>query len=178
METLCFSIYSDISTRIRAFSVPNIASASALQSSVFPTPVGPRNKKEPIGRFGSFNPTLPRRIAFATATTASSCPTTRSWRMDSSFKRRSVSPSASLLTGIFVHPEITSAMSFSSTVSCLLSFSLSHFSFILRIFSRFEACFFLISPASSYASLRIASSFSFSSFLMSSSSVLMPFGST
>ena len=59
LETLCFSIYSDISTRIIACSLPNTASASALESSVFPTPVGPRNKKEPIGLAGSFNPTLP-----------------------------------------------------------------------------------------------------------------------
>ena len=72
LETLCFSMYSDISTRISAFSVPNMASASAFDSSVFPTPVGPRNRKEPIGRFGSFNPTRPRRIALATAVTASS----------------------------------------------------------------------------------------------------------
>ena len=89
LETLCFSMYSDISTRIIAFSVPNIASESALESSVFPTPVGPRNRNEPIGRFGSLSPTRPRRIARATADTASSCPTTRSCRMDSSFNSRS-----------------------------------------------------------------------------------------
>ena len=71
-DTLCFSIYSDISTRIIAFSVPNTASANAFDNSVFPTPVGPRNRKEPIGRFGSFNPTRPRLTAFATAVTASS----------------------------------------------------------------------------------------------------------
>ena len=41
-----------------------LISAKALESSVFPTPVGPKNKKEPIGLFGSFNPTLPLRIAF------------------------------------------------------------------------------------------------------------------
>ena len=37
----------------------NMASARALDSSVFPTPVGPRNRKEPMGRLGSFNPTRP-----------------------------------------------------------------------------------------------------------------------
>jgi len=42
-----------------------------LQSSVLPTPVGPKNKNEPIGLFGSFNPNLPLLIAFATASTAS-----------------------------------------------------------------------------------------------------------
>ncbi len=46
-----------------AFSLPNIASANALQSSVLPTPVGPRKINEPMGRSGSLRPTLPRRIA-------------------------------------------------------------------------------------------------------------------
>jgi hypothetical protein len=31
-------------------------SASALHSSVLPTPVGPRNRNEPLGRFGSESP--------------------------------------------------------------------------------------------------------------------------
>ena len=58
-----FSIYSVISIRIIASSSPNIASARALANSVLPTPVGPRKTKEPIGRFGSFNPALARRTA-------------------------------------------------------------------------------------------------------------------
>ena len=44
METLCFSMYSDMSTRIRP-ALYRTASASALESSVFPTPVGPRNRR-------------------------------------------------------------------------------------------------------------------------------------
>ena len=72
LETLCFSMYSDISTLIIASSEPNTDSASAFDNSVFPTPVGPKNKNEPIGLFGSFNPTLPLRTALATAFTASS----------------------------------------------------------------------------------------------------------
>ena len=72
LDTLCFSMYSVISTRISAFSSPKTASASALDNSVFPTPVGPKNRNEPIGLFGSFNPTLPLFTAFATACTASS----------------------------------------------------------------------------------------------------------
>ena len=52
--------------------------ASAFDSSVLPTPVGPRNRNDPIGRFGSCNPARARRTAFETArTTASSWPTTR-----------------------------------------------------------------------------------------------------
>ena len=50
-DTLCFSIYSDISTRIRSSSLPNKA-YNVFDSSVLPTPVGPKNKNDPIGRFG------------------------------------------------------------------------------------------------------------------------------
>ena len=45
--------------------------ASALHSSVLPTPVGPRNMKEPYGRPGSPRPARERRIASDTATMAS-----------------------------------------------------------------------------------------------------------
>ena len=124
-----------------------MASARALESSVFPTPVGPKNRKEPMGRLGSFRPTRPRRIALETAVTASSCPTTRSWRMDSSFRSRSDSSSASFLTGIRVHPDTTSAISPSPTTSFRDNFSFSHLWRSFSIFSRFFSCFFLISPA-------------------------------
>ena len=40
-------------------------SASALASSVLPTPVGPRKMNEPIGRLGSFSPARARRTALA-----------------------------------------------------------------------------------------------------------------
>ena len=39
----------------------------ALASSVFPTPVGPRNINEPMGRFGSCSPDRALRTAFETA---------------------------------------------------------------------------------------------------------------
>jgi hypothetical protein len=42
-----------MSMRISDSSVSNRKPASALHSSVLPTPVGPRNMKEPYGRFGS-----------------------------------------------------------------------------------------------------------------------------
>ena len=51
--------------------------ASAFVSSVLPTPVGPRNMNEPIGRLGSCKPARARRTAVATAFTASFWPTTR-----------------------------------------------------------------------------------------------------
>src|ERR671916_748894 len=55
-ETLCFSMYSDMSIWIRASESPNMNSARLLASRVFPTPVGPARMKQPIGRFGSFRP--------------------------------------------------------------------------------------------------------------------------
>ena len=71
-DTECFSMNSDISRRTMASSVSNKKFASALLSSVLPTPVGPRNKNEPMGRLGSDRPARERRIAFATTVTASS----------------------------------------------------------------------------------------------------------
>src|SRR3954469_20003511 len=54
--TECFSMYSDMSMRSSALSSSNRYSASALVNSVLPTPVGPRNMNEPIGRGGSCKP--------------------------------------------------------------------------------------------------------------------------
>ena len=47
-------------------------SANAFASSVLPTPVGPRNKNEPIGFVGSLIPALERIIASVIFVTASS----------------------------------------------------------------------------------------------------------
>src|SRR3954469_9099335 len=66
-----------MSSRIIRSSSPNSASASARASSVLPTPVGPRNRKLPIGRSGSPSPTRERRTASAATRTASSWTTTR-----------------------------------------------------------------------------------------------------
>ena len=75
-------------------------SASARASSVLPTPVGPRKRKLPIGRLGSESPARERRSAFATASTASSWPITRSCRRSSMWISFSTSPSISFETGI------------------------------------------------------------------------------
>src|SRR6266480_3380851 len=56
--TVCFSMYSLMSMRMTARSSSNRNSASARASSVLPTPVGPRNRNDPIGRLGSLNPAL------------------------------------------------------------------------------------------------------------------------
>ena len=63
-------MYSDISSRTTAWSSSNKKPASALVSSVLPTPVGPRNRNEPIGRDGSCRPARARLTADDTACTA------------------------------------------------------------------------------------------------------------
>ena len=78
---------------------PNSDSASALASSVLPTPVGPRNRKLPTGRSGSPSPARVRRTASATAATASSWPITRSCRCSSRRSSRSRSSSVSWRPG-------------------------------------------------------------------------------
>ena len=107
---------SDISIRTMASSLSNRKSARALHSSVLPTPVGPRNRKEPLGRLGSDRPARDRRTALETATTASSWPTTRLCRADSIRSSFSRSPSIILDTGIPVQRDTTSAISSSVTL--------------------------------------------------------------
>lgn len=75
-ETVCLSMYSDISSLIIAFSSLNNCSASAFANSVFHTHVGHRKRNEPIGLDVSFNQARALLTALATACTASSCPTT------------------------------------------------------------------------------------------------------
>ena len=53
---MCFSMYSDMSSEMRALSSPNRNSVRVLASSVLPTPVGPRKMNEPLGRFGILEP--------------------------------------------------------------------------------------------------------------------------
>src|SRR3954453_16709427 len=52
-----------MSSWMSASSSPNRNSASALASSVLPTPVGPAKMNEPPGRFGSFRPPRVRGVA-------------------------------------------------------------------------------------------------------------------
>ena len=110
-------MYSDISMRIIAFSSSKRHSANAFASSVLPTPVGPRNKKLPMGCSGSASPARLRRIAPATAETASSCPITRSCKRSSRSISFSISPCIIFVIGIPVHEETTSAISSSVTSS-------------------------------------------------------------
>ena len=117
-DTECFSMYSLISIRTMLFSSSNRLSASALASSVLPTPVGPRNRKEPIGFVGSLIPALERITASVTFVTASSCPMTRLWRISSIWSVLLLSLSVNLATGMPVHLEIILAISSSVTLSC------------------------------------------------------------
>eukprot|EP00955_Chlamydomonas_euryale_P106385 365702-Chlamydomonas_euryale.AAC.15 len=94
----------------------NSSSASALASSVLPTPVGPRNKK-PEPRCRDARPARERSTASATAATAPSCPTTR--RCSSCFRHSSLSRSlwCSRDTGTPVQRATTAAISSGPTSS-------------------------------------------------------------
>ena len=110
-----------MSILMSASSLPNMNSARALASSVFPTPVGPRKMNEPIGRFGSLRPARARRTAFETISIASCWPMTRPWRASSMWSRRSDSSAAIRVTGMPVHIATTWAISSSSTVGWSLA---------------------------------------------------------
>ena len=77
LDTENFSMYSDISIRTILDSSSNSCCANALATSVLPTPVGPRNMKEPNGRFSSWIFAFERMIASDTRRKASGCPITR-----------------------------------------------------------------------------------------------------
>ncbi len=117
-DTENFSMYSVISIRTMFFSSSKSAWASALASSVLPTPVGPRKRKEPIGLFGSCMPARERRIASETFLTASSWPITRLWSMLSRWSSFSRSLFIRRATGIPVHFATIFAISSSVTRSC------------------------------------------------------------
>src|SRR5581483_3477945 len=134
-DTECFSMYSDMSTWMSESSSPKRNSASVRARSVLPTPEGPRKMNEPVGRFGSLMPARARRIDFATATIASSCPTTRLCSSSSMRMSRCDSASVSLKTRMPVHMETMSAISSSPTSGCSSRFSaLRHCSSSSRFF--------------------------------------------
>ena len=108
-------------------SLSNNAAASDFASSVLPTPVGPRNKNDPIGFVGSLIPAFERMMESLTNCTATSCPTTRLCNSSPRCKVLLRSLSVSFATGIPVHFATIFAISSSVTHSCtrLLSFSLT-----------------------------------------------------
>jgi hypothetical protein len=82
------------------FSSSNSSAASALASSVLPTPVGPMNRKLPTGRSPVERPARARSTASATARTASGWPTTRRPSRSRSPSMRDDSSRVSRLTGM------------------------------------------------------------------------------
>ena len=115
----------------------NRLAASAFASSVLPTPVGPRNRNEPIGLLGSLIPALERMIASVTFVTPSSCPMTRLCSSSSRCRVLLRSLSVSFATGIPVQREMILAISSSVTLSCTRDRSL------------FFHLFFFVLPAAS-----------------------------
>ena len=124
---VCFSIYSDISIRIKDCSSSNKNQARDLANSVFPTPVGPIKMKDPRGLCGSPSPERERRIQLEIASTASSWPMTRLLSRSSVLSSLSFSPSKSLFKGMRVQRETTPAISSSSTSSLSIDFELCSF---------------------------------------------------
>ena len=98
-ETVCLSIYSLISNLIR--SIP-IISDNCFDISVFPTPVGPVNKNEPIVLLSSLRPTRDNFIALANVSTAKSWPKITLFKFSSKFLRSFLSETVIFCSGIFV----------------------------------------------------------------------------
>ena len=94
-----------------AFSSLNINCPRAFVSSVFPTPVGPKKMKLPMGLFGSPIPARERLITSDTREMASSCPITRFFNSISIFSSFARSSSNILVSGIPVQRATTSAIS-------------------------------------------------------------------
>ncbi len=109
-ETLCFSINSDISKRIKGSAWSKSSLDNTLTSSVFPTPVGPTKIKD-AGRLREEICTRLRRTAAATKSTASSWPIIFSFRASSKWATRRSSVSRIFAAGIPVHSSTTRAKS-------------------------------------------------------------------
>ena len=106
-----------MSNRTTADSVENRKLASFLQSSVLPTPVGPRKKNDARGLFSPLSPARCMRTALATALRASSWPRTDSRRESSMWMSFSACPEVSLDTGMPVTRDTTAAISSAVTDS-------------------------------------------------------------
>ena len=159
-----------MSIRVIDFSSSKRTSANALANSVFPTPVGLKDKK-PIGLFGSWSPALDRRTASETARIASSCPYDSFANSSSMWEKLVLLSLHHFCKGIPVQLLTTAAMSLAVTVSevnllpsgktaSLASASLSKFSCSLASIS-----IFAMRPKSD--------SFSFSAAMMISSNFFL-----
>ena len=115
-EIECFSEYSLASIRIMASAESKRRVARVLLRSVFQVPEGPAKRKLAIGRRAFAKPLLERRIALATALTASGCPTTLSVSTLSILSSFSSSVDMSLVTGMEVQQATISAICSGVTV--------------------------------------------------------------
>ena len=132
-------MYSLMSSLIMLSSESKRYSASDFASWVFPTPVGPKNMKVPIGLPGSLIPALFLWMARTTLSIASSCPMILFLSTSRIFSRRLLSFSATLPDGMPVIFDMMSATSSAVT-----------FPVFFGLFSRtFE-------PASSMASIALS----------------------
>ena len=166
---------------ISASGSPNIKSAKFRARYVFPTPVGPRKRKEPIGRFGSFRSARERRSALEIAITASSWPITRLFSSSSIFSSFSVSFCSIRCSGTPVHFETTAMISSSSTTTIFSSelarhaFSVSSSSFFAFFSSSRSAAAFSKSCSEIAATFcRLIDSIRFSASLIDGGRVIVP----
>ena len=159
---------------INASGSPNINSARVRARNVLPTPVGPRNTNEPIGRRGSFKSARDRRNALLMAVTASSWPMTRCFMSLSIISSFCVSSCSIRWSGTPVTFEMMYIMSSAVTTTSLSSRSSRHlfrmassFSFVCFSLSRSAAAFSkscaLIAPSFSKRISSISFSISFTS---------------
>ena len=146
---------SDISRRSICFSLSNTYSAKALESSVLPTPVGPKKRNEPKGLFGSCNPALEILIAFETFSIASFWPITRFCSKDSIFNNLLFSLPESFSRGMPVHLDTTPAIS-SALMTSLIMVDFSFWLSSSYSFCRLGICPYIISLALVKSPLRCA----------------------
>ena len=99
-----------MSRRVSAASESNKNSASAFESCVLPTPVGPTRRKTPSGRSPACSPARETRTASLTTRNASGCPTTCRASVASISSSFVFSPATSRAVGIPVAFATTSAM--------------------------------------------------------------------
>ncbi len=91
--------------------LPKNSRASTRANSVLPTPVGPMNINDPMGRFSLEMPDRERRTARATVSTASSWPMTYLLRFFSKLTKYLASERITLVTGTPVIRATVSAIS-------------------------------------------------------------------
>ena len=125
------------------------SSANALAVSVLPTPVGPTNKKLPIGLLGSLSPALLTNILSTSLSTASFCPNTFFF----------------ILVSSLLNPFV----SFTSTTSCFILASLDTCATTESNLTIFLPNTLVTAPAASTMSNALSGKYLFLTYLSASS---------